>query len=74
MCRSDYQQGILDTEQQHQYIVSYILFYIMSSLRELKAATFTPDLLETCSQICSSIAQIVTEPVLFMLTKWPHSK
>ena len=31
-------------------IVSYILFYIMSSLRELRVATFTPDLLRTCSQ------------------------
>ena len=40
----------------------------MSSLRELRVATFTPDLLKTCSHTCSSIAQIVTEPVLFMLT------
>ena len=31
-------------------IVSYMLFYIMSSLRELRVANFTPDLLKTCSQ------------------------
>ena len=31
-------------------VVSYILFYIMSSLRQLRVATFIPDLLKRCSQ------------------------
>ena len=31
-------------------VVSHILFYIMSSLRELRVATFIPDLLKACSQ------------------------
>ena len=52
-CRNEYQQDILDTEQQQQqqqYCFIHILFYIMSSLRELRLATFIPDLLKTCSQ------------------------
>ena len=48
-CRNGYQQGILDTESSSN-VVSYIPFYIASSLRELRVATFIPDLLKTRSQ------------------------